>query len=239
MGDDGLNSSGRWYSEPGKAEIARSHDRQFELPYAKLMADYLEGDRSITVADIGCGYGELYKALYYRGRPVRYYGFDPDKGCVDSINAMRQPNARGLCHDSTEARAYLENHTADVICSVLSLGLWEDPVGDIIELAGTLSLSGKIFVIDICKLHKLRINPNLPSLLKYKFEQYNTSLGIDDLARLRSALSDEFRFAVDWFFDDGNGPKQIKYGEITTKPAMSVLFLLKIERKSGLKKCTI
>lgn len=231
MSDDSPNLARRWYSEPGRAEIARSYDRQFELPYAKLMADYLVGDRAVTLADIGCGYGELYKALFYRGNTVRYYGFDPDKECVDSINALRQPNARAFCCDSKAARSVLGNRTVDVICSVLSLGLWEDPVGDIIELAGVLSPGGRLFAIDIFKFRKLHTGSNLSSLLKYKFDQYNTSLGIDDLAQLRGALSNEFHFAVEWFFDDGKGPKRISFEEINTRPAMSVLFLLKLERK--------
>jgi SAM-dependent methyltransferase len=67
----------------------------------KLLAN--TGDRTITVAEIGCGGGDNLKAIHrnIHGRPMRYIGVDINKACTDfaAKNCSFLPSAQFICSD--------------------------------------------------------------------------------------------------------------------------------------------
>ncbi|OFK71396.1 hypothetical protein HMPREF2609_04795 [Rothia sp. HMSC058E10] len=226
-----VTSASDWYVNESLRHIARGHDKPYDLRYSKMVACEVSRMKPFRLIDIGCGYGELFKALYYRDIPVTYIGFDPDKKCIESLQELHSKQCKAHLGDSESAIDYVQNTHVDVVTSVLSLGLWNDPVGDLIKVAHALPPGGQIIAVDLLKLCEIPYPLNAAPLSRYKIDQYNSSLAESDINILCEDLSATCESEIKWFVDIGLEPQEIDYNSIQNQKPFTTLFFIRITRK--------
>jgi len=203
-----VTSASDWYVNESLRHIARGHDKPYDLRYSKMVACEVSRMKPFRLIDIGC-----------------------DKKCIESLQELHSKQCKAHLGDSESAIDYVQNTHVDVVTSVLSLGLWNDPVGDLIKVAHALPPGGQIIAVDLLKLCEIPYPLNAAPLSRYKIDQYNSSLAESDINILCEDLSATCESEIKWFVDIGLEPQEIDYNSIQNQKPFTTLFFIRITRK--------
>lgn len=198
-----------WYSEPNKLKVARHYDQKLEPRYADvcatIIADVMPESAVDCVWDVGCGEGLLADRLFSHYPRTRYMGFDPNPGEGPQWASRAQGKSkRFVCARMADVVRLLAKGAPPpaLVVSSLNFALWDDPEGELMELAELTHGRSTIFLVDLLRTGSLKpVSPDKVDLRSFLITQYNVSLTPTVIVECAVATGRDYR--LNFFKDDG------------------------------------